>query len=139
MCLHPFYVTQYQMKRLVDALNLTLTSSLISKRNMKKFSFLPKLSPVQECRPLQAKFYKTSKNFQNPRGMNSATMHVKNSGWSMFKFQDLPNKRNPRPIQDNFLFSCSKEVRLSSNTIIFVNLKRMKTIENAAKTNCFTI
>ena len=113
MCLHPFYVTQYQMKRLDDALSFTLMSSLTSKRNTKMFSLLPKLSPVQACRPLQAKFYKTSKNFQNPRGTNSVTMHVKNSGWSMSNFQDLPNKRNPRSTQHNFLFSCSKDVKLS--------------------------
>ena len=101
------------MKRLNDALGFTLTSSLTFKRNMKKFSFLPKSSPVQACRHLQAKFYKTSKNFQNPRVTNSATMHMKNSGWSMSNFQDLLNKRNPRSAQHNFLFSCSKDVKLS--------------------------
>ena len=52
-----FYVTQYLMKRLNKALSFTLTSSLTSKRNMKKFSFLPKSSPVQAYRPLGAKFY----------------------------------------------------------------------------------
>ena len=48
-----------------------------------------KSSPVQACRPLQAKFYKIFKHFQNQRGTNSAKMHVKNSGWSMSNFQDL--------------------------------------------------
>ena len=72
-----FYVTQCKMKRFDNALRFTLTSSLTSKQNMKKFSFLPKSSPVQACRPLQAKFYKTFKHFQNQRGTNSATMHVK--------------------------------------------------------------
>ena len=71
--MYAFYVTQYQMKRLYDASEFTLTS----KRNMKKFSFLPKSSPVQACRALQAKFYKTFEHFQNQRGTNSATMHVK--------------------------------------------------------------
>ena len=87
-----FYVTQYQMKRLNNALSFTLTSSFTSKRNMNKFSFLPKSSPVQACRPLQAKFYKNFKHFQNQRGTNSATMHVKNSGWGMSNIQDLPKK-----------------------------------------------
>ena len=97
------YVTQYQMKRLNDALEVTLTSSLTDKRTMKKFSFLPNSSPVQAFRPLQAKFYKTFKHFQNQRGTNSATMHVKNSGWSMSNFQDLRTKRNPTSTQHNFL------------------------------------
>ena len=96
LCLHAFYVTQYQMERLNDALEFTLTSYLTHKRNMKKFSFLSKSSPVQACRPLQAKFYKTFKHFQNQRGTNSATMHVKNSGWSMSNFQDLPKNEIQR-------------------------------------------
>ena len=87
-----FYVTQYQMKRLNNALSFSLTSSLTSKRNMKKFSFLPKSSPVQACRPFQAKFYKTFKHIQNQRGRNSTTMHVKNSGWGMSNFQGLLKK-----------------------------------------------
>ena len=108
-----FYVTQYELKRLNDALEFTLTSSLTSKRNVKKFSFLPKSSPVKPCRPLQAKFHKTFKHFQNQRGTNSATMHVKNSGWGMSNFQDLPRKRDPTSSQHNMLFSCSEDVKLS--------------------------
>ena len=76
ICLRAFYVTQYQKKRLNDALEFTLTSSSTSKRNMKKFSFLPKSSPAQACRPSQAQFYKTFRHFQNQRGTNSKTMHV---------------------------------------------------------------
>ena len=60
--------------------------------NLKQFSFLLKSSPLQECKALKAKFYKTFKDFQNQRVSNLATMHVKNSGWSMSNFQDLPNK-----------------------------------------------
>ena len=109
-----FYVTQYQMKRLNNAkVSFTLTSSLTPKRNMKKFSFLPKSSPVQACRPLQAKFYKTFKHFQNQRGTNSATMHLKNSGRGMLNFQDLPKKQNPRSTQHKFSFPCSENVKLS--------------------------
>ena len=109
-----FYVTQYQMKRLNKAkVSFALTSSLTSKRNMKKFSFLPKSSPVQACRPLQAKLYKTFKHFQNQRGTNSATMHLKNSGWGMLNFQDLPKKRNPRSTQNKFSSPCSENVKLS--------------------------
>ena len=55
-----------------------------------KTLFLRKSLPVQACRPLQAKFYKTFKNFQIQRGTNLATMHVKMSGWSASTFQDLP-------------------------------------------------
>ena len=52
-------------------------------------------SPVQACRPLQAKFDKTFKHFQNQRGTNSATMHVKIVfWWSKSNFQDLPKKKN---------------------------------------------
>ena len=80
---------------------------------MKKFSFLPNSSPVQACRPLKAKFYKTFKHFQNQRGTNSATMHVKNRGWGMSNFQDLPKKRNPRSTQHKFSFPCSENVKLS--------------------------
>ena len=108
-----FFVTQYQMKRLNNALTFTLTSSLTSKRNMKKFPFRPKSSPVPACRPLQAKFYKTFKHFQNQRGTNSATMHVKNSGWGMSNFQDLTKKRNPWSTQNKFSFPCSENVKLS--------------------------
>ena len=50
---------------------------------------------------------------QNQRGTNSATMYVKNSGWSMSNFQDLPKKRNPTSIQHNVLFPCSEDVKLS--------------------------
>ena len=70
-------------------------------------------SPVQACRPLQAKFYKTFKHSQNQRGTNSATINAYNSGWSMSKFQDLPKKRNPTSTQHNFLLSCSEDVKLS--------------------------
>ena len=113
MCQHAFYITQYQTKLLNDAVQFTLISSLTSKRNMKKFSFLSKLSPVQACRLLQAKFYKTFKHFQNQRVTNSTKMHVKNSGWSMSNFQELPRKRNPTSTQHIFLFSCSEDVKLS--------------------------
>ena len=108
-----FYVTHCKMKRLNNTLSFTLTSSLTSKRNMKKFSFLPKSSPVQACRPLQAKFYKSFKHFQNQRGTNSATMHVQRSGWGMSNFQDLPKKRNQRSTQYKFSFPCSENVKLS--------------------------
>ena len=124
-----FYVTQYQLKRLNDALEFTLTSSLTPKRNMNKGSFLPRSSPVQPCRPLQAKFYKTFKHFQNPGGTNSATMHVKSSGWGMSNFQDLPKKRHPTSSQYNLLFSCRENVKLSYQRQSFVSLKRMKTTE----------
>ena len=36
--------------------------------------------------------FKSFKHFQNHIGTNSATMLVKNSGWSMSNFQDLPKK-----------------------------------------------
>ena len=101
------------MKRSNDALEFTLTSFLTSKRNMKKFSFLPNSSPVQACRPLEAKFYKSFKYFQYQSGTNSAKMHVKNSGCGMSNFQDLPKKRNPTSTQHNFLFYCSVDVKLS--------------------------
>ena len=52
--------------------------------------------PVQACRLLQAKFYNTFKNFQNQTGTNSATIHVKNSGWSASTFQDLPKKKKTK-------------------------------------------
>ena len=138
ICLHAFYVTQYQVKRLNGALEFTLTSSLTSKRNMKKFSFLPNSSPVQAYRPLQAKFYKTFKHFQNQRGSNSATMHVKNSGWSMSNFQDYRKSEIQRRHSIAFY---SPVVRMSNKVFKdnhFVSLKRMKTTENAADTNCFT-
>ena len=91
---------------------------------MKKFSFLSKSSPVQPCRPLQAKFYKTFRHFQNQRGTNSATMHVKNSGWGMSNFQDLPKKkRNPTSSQHNILFSCSEDVKLSYQRQSFDHLE----------------
>ena len=80
-------------ENLYDALEFTLISSLTTKRNMKRFSLLPKSSSVQAFRPLQAKFYKTFKHFQNQRGTNSATIHVKNSGWSKSNFQDLRKKK----------------------------------------------
>ena len=41
---------------------------------------LRKSLPVQAYGPLQAKFYNIFMNFQNPRGTNSATMHVKTVG-----------------------------------------------------------
>ena len=133
-----FYFTQYQMKRLNNALSFTLLSSLTSKRNMKKFSFLPKSSPVQACRPLQAKFYNSFKHFQNQRRTNSATMHVKNSGLGMSNFQELPKKRNPRSTQHKFSFPCSENVKLSHQRQHFISLKRMKTTENVANIICFT-
>ena len=133
-----FYVTQYQLKRLNDAIEFTLTSSLTSKRNMKKFSFLSKSSPVQPCRPLQAKFYKIFKQFQNQRGTNSATMLVKNSGWGMSNFQDLPKKRNPTLSQHNLLFSCSEAVKLSYQRQSFCQFEAYENNRNAANTNCFT-
>ena len=92
---------------------------------MKKFSFLPKSSPVQPHRPLQAKFYKTFKHIQNQRGTNSAKMYVKKSVWNMSNFQDLPKKpsRNPTSTQHSFLFSCSEDIKLSFSK---TSLKRMK-------------
>ena len=134
-----FYVTQYQLKRLNDALEFTLTSSLTHKRNMKKFSFLPKSSPVQPCRPLQAKFYETFKHFHNERGTNSATMHVKNSGWGMSNFQDLLQKRNSTSAQHNLLFSCNEDVNLSYQRQSFCQFEAYENNRNAANTNCFTI
>ena len=68
------------IKRLNAVLEFTLTSSLSSKRNMKKRSFLRNSSIVQASRPLQAFFYKFFKHFQNQRGTKSATMHVKTVG-----------------------------------------------------------
>ena len=139
--MHAFYVTQYQLKRLNDALEFTLTSSLTPKRNMKKFSFLPKSSSVQPCRSLQAKFYKTFKHFQNKlRGTNSATMHVKNSGWGMSNFQDLPIKRNSASSQLNLLFSCSEDVKLSYQRQSFCQFEAYENNRNAANTklNGFT-
>ena len=127
------------MKRLNDALEFTLTSSLISKRNMKNVSFLQKSSPVQACRPLQAKFYKTFKHFQNQRGSNSATMHVKNSGWSITNFQDYRKKNE---IQRRHSIAFYSPIVRTSNLVFkdnhFVSLKRVKTTENAVNTNSFT-
>ena len=94
--LYAFDATQYQMECLNAALKFTLTSSLKSKRNMKQLSFLRKSLPVQAYRPLQETFYKTFKNFQNQRGSNSATMHLKNSGWSASTFQYLPKNELQR-------------------------------------------
>ena len=90
---------------------------------MKNFSFLQKSSPVQAFRPLHAKFYKTFKHFGNQRRKDSATMHVKNSGWSTSNFQDLPKKRNPTSIQQNFLFSCSEDVKLSYQRQLFCHFE----------------
>ena len=59
-------------------------------------------------------------------------MHVKKSEWSTSNFQNLAKKR-----KDIFY---SSVVRMSNKIIKynhFVNLKRMKTTENAANTNCF--
>ena len=127
------------MKRLNDALEFTLTSSLTSKRNTQKFSFLPKSSPVQACRPLQTKFYKTFKHVQTQRGTNPTTMHVKNSGWGMSNIQDLPEKkRNPTSSQHYFLFSCSEDVKLSYQRQSFCRFEAYENNRNAAKTNCFT-
>ena len=106
--MYAFYVTRYQMKRLNDALEFTLTSSLTSKRNMKKFSFLPKSSPVHACRPLQA-IQALSESKRYGFGNNAC----ENSGWSKSNFQDLPKKRNLTSTQHKFLFSCSKYVKLS--------------------------
>ena len=117
------------MIRLNDALEFTLTSSLTSKWNMKKFSFLLKSRPVQACRPRQAKFYKTDEHFQNQRGTNSATMHVKNSGWGMSNFQDLPKNRNPKSPQYNLLFSCSEDVKLSYRRQSFCKFEAYETTE----------
>ena len=111
--MYAFYVTQYQMKRLNDTLEFTLTSSLTSKRNMKKFSFLPKSSPVQVCRPLQANFYKTFKHFQNQRGTNSATRHVKKVGGVSPIFKIYRKNRNLTSTQHNLLFFCSEDVKIS--------------------------
>ena len=104
---------------------------------MKKFSFLPKTSPVHTCRPLQAKFYKTFKHFQNQRGTNSATMHVKNSGWGMSNFQDLPKKRNSTSSQHNLLFSCSEDVKLSYQRQSFCQFEAYENNRNTANTNFF--
>ena len=136
--MHAFYVTQYQLKRLNDALKFTLTSSLTPKRNMKKFSFLPKSSPVHLCRPLQSKFYKTFKHFQNQRGTNSATIHVKLVGGVCPSFQDIPKKRNPTSSQYNLLFSCSEDVKLSYQRQLFCQFEAYENKRNAANTNCFT-
>ena len=133
-----FYVTQCKTKRLHKAFSFTLTSSLTSKRNMKKFSFLPKSSPVRACRPLQAKFYKTFKQFQNQRGTNSATMHEKKVGGVCQIFKIC--RKNE--IQCRLSISFNSPVVRMSNLVIkdndFVSLKRMNTTENAANTNCFT-
>ena len=128
------------MKCLNAVLEFTLTSSFTSKRNMKKSTFLPNSSPVQPYRPLQAKFYKTFKPFQNKRGTNSTTMHVENSGWRKSNFQDLLKKQNTTSTQHNILFSCSEDVKLTYQRQSFVSLKRMKkaTTENVANANCFT-
>ena len=93
-------------------LNAVFEFPLTSKRNMKKLLFPRKSLPVKACRFLQANFYKTFKIFQDQRGTNSATMHVKNSGWSASTFQDLPKKpkRNATSTQHNVLFSCSDDV-----------------------------
>ena len=132
-----FYVRWYQIKCLNESLDCTLTSSLTSKRNMKKF--YPKSSPVQACRPLQAKFYqKKFKHRQSQSGTNSATMHMNYSGWSKSNFQDLPKNRNPTSTQHIFY---SPAVRMSNCVIKdnhFVSLKQMKTTENAANTTCYT-
>ena len=107
------YVTQYQMKRLNDALEVTLTSSLTDKRTMKKFSFLPNSSPVQAFRPLQAKFYKTFKHFQNQRGTNSASMHGKIVGGVCPIFKIYGQNEIQRRHNIIFLFSCSEDIKLS--------------------------
>ena len=108
-----FYVTQCKMKRLNNALSFTLTSSLTSKRNMRQFSFLPKYSPVQACRPLQANFYKTFKHFRNQRGTNSATMHMKKVGGVCQIFKICRKKRNPRSTHHKFSFPCSENIKSS--------------------------
>ena len=107
------------MKRLNDGLEFTLTSSLTPKRNMKNLSFLQKSPPVQACRPLYAKFYKTFKHFENQRRTDLATMHGKNSGSRTPNIQDLPKKRNPTSIQQNFLFSCSEDDKLGYQRQLF--------------------
>ena len=72
--------------------NVTL-KTLTSKRNMKKLSVLRRSSHVQACRPIQAKLYKNFKHFQNQRGTNSATMHVKRVG-GVLPFRRFTEKKN---------------------------------------------
>ena len=54
------------MESFEAALEYTLTSSFTYK-NFKKLSFLRKSSPVQACRPLQAKFYKQQALLESTR------------------------------------------------------------------------
>ena len=113
--------------------------SLTSKRNINKLSFLRSRYLFMHVGLFkQSKIYTTFKNFQNQRGTNSATMHVKNCGWSESIFQDLRTNGNPTSKKHNFLFSCSEDVKLSYQRQSFFNLERVKTTEIAANTNCFT-
>ena len=111
------------MKRLNDGLEFTLTPSLTPKRNMKNFSFLQKSSLAQAYRSLHAKLKKnkkTFKHFGNQRRTDSATMHVKKVGGvcPIFKIYQK-NKTNPTSIQQNFLFSCSDDVKFSYQRQLF--------------------
>ena len=63
----------------------------------------------------------------------------KKNGWSMSNFQDLP-KKNEIQRRHSIKFY-SPVVRMPNQFIKdthFVSLKRMKTTETAAKTNCST-
>ena len=118
-----FYVAQCKMKRLNNTLSFTLTSSLTSKQNMKKFSFLPKSSPVQACRQTTS-----SKIFQNFQALSESKRYefrinaFEKSGWGMLNFQDLPKKRNPRSTHHKFSFPCSENVKLSHERQSFLSV-----------------
>ena len=73
-------------------------------------------SKVVTCSSMFSSSSKILQNFQalsESKRYESATMHVKNSGWSMSNLQDLPKKRNPTSTQHSFLFSSSEDVKLS--------------------------
>ena len=95
----------------------------IQTEHEKKLPFFRKSSPVQASRPLQAKFYKIFKHFQNQRGANLTTMHVKTVGGvrPIVKI-NRAKKTNPTSTQHIFLFSCREDVKLSYERQSFCQL-----------------
>ena len=87
----------------------------IQKEHEKSYRFFEHRLLFKHVNLFKQTFTKLSSTFKiEKRGTSSATMHVTNSGWGtpILKIYHK-KKRNPTSIQHNFVFSCSKGVKLS--------------------------
>ena len=113
-----FYFTQYQIKRILNSTSkFTLTLSLISKRNMKKLSFLPKSLLFQSSRLLRN--FEALSKWKRCEIDNNANCQqwVENLQFSRFSQKNKKKtKKTTNEIERRnsiFLFSCINNIKSS--------------------------